>query len=71
MKYRIVPCVGSRIYYKTQRKCFIWWLDISTGEHFTFGSIYSADIYASVDLAILGIERKYGESAKQVNFELA
>lgn len=64
MKYRIVPCVGSRIYYKTQRKCFIWWFDIGTVEHSIFGSIYSADIYGSVDLAIEGVRKKYGESAE-------
>lgn len=70
MKYRIVPCVGTKIYYKVQLKRFLWWSDMPYDNFADFLGHENA-IYASVKNAHEDVLKTYGTSIIYVNFELA
>ena len=59
MKYRIVPCVGAKVYYKIQvRVCLFW---------FNYGSV--CNNFSSIDNAIAVAKEMLGVDAVRVDFE--
>lgn len=70
MKYRIVPCIGDKIYYKIQIKKLWWWFDLTYGHYANFFG-ESCGAFSSIKLAQEDMLDNHGPSAKQVNFELA
>jgi hypothetical protein len=64
-QFRVVPCIGTKLYYKTQVKGFFGWKDETESNAFddnVFGSIKSARAY---------LEKRYGVKIIIHTFECA
>lgn len=61
-KFRIVPVIGSRIFYKTQVKGFFGWSDE------TDSNIFDDNVFGTITTARQYLRSKYGSSATILNY---
>lgn len=69
MKYRIVPCIGSKLYYKIQIKKFWGWSDLSYDAYEVFIE-KRPTTFPTIKFAQEDMLENYGKEVKQVDFEL-
>lgn len=61
-KFRVVPCVGVKVYYKTQVKRFFGWQDE------TESNIFDDNVFPSIESAREYLSDRYGRNITILDF---
>ena len=70
MKFRIIPCIGNKIYYKIQIKSFLFWRDEVEVSDYGYGSVAHKEVFPTIKSAKDFAKSKYGSNAKYICFEI-
>ena len=70
MKFRIVPCIKSKVRYKIQVKSWFFWSNLVDVRDYGYGAIHSVLKFDTIKEAAEYAEKRYGTSSRHVEFEV-